>query len=140
MYVGSRTSEKYLRIYDKGKEQGEKDSDYVRVELECKGEIAHAVGWEFPNMAREMCVGMAQTLIRTVANVDHEVWDAAMRSVNVALTLPQGKQRDTLGWLVKVCAPALAKEIAKSPSGGVLGDFWDALRRSLSEYGLDAEI
>ena len=82
---------------------------------------------------------MAQTLIRTVADFDLPVWDAALKSVDVALSTPQGRERDTLGWLTNICAPALAKQIAKSPNTDVLGDFWHALRQSLRELGIEPD-
>jgi hypothetical protein len=136
VYVGSRSSDKFLRVYDKGKEQGDKDTDYVRVELETKGEIAHAVGHEFPNLPQGECISMAQTLIRGVANFDMQNWIIALESKDVHLSIPQGKERDTLGWLVKICAPALAKTIAKNPSKDVLGEFWNALESELNQRGL----
>lgn len=137
VYVGSRQSEKYLRVYDKAKEQGWIDTDYVRIELECKGQIAHAIGWEFPQMERKGCVDMAKTLIRTVAHFKLPVWEYVMSSDDVTLTLPKQSDRDTMGWLVRICAPALAKQIAKKPSQRILEDFWDALRMALVKEGVD---
>lgn len=139
VYVGSRSSDKFLRIYDKAKEQGLDDENYVRIELETKGEIAHAVGWEFPEKTTDECVEMAQTLIRGVADFALVDWQAALSSRDVALSTPQGKDRDTFGWLIKICAPALAKTIAKKPNEDVMGEFWLALQRELRERGLDIE-
>ena len=42
LYVGSRQSEKFMRIYDKAAEQGI-EGHWVRVELECKGDYAAAI-------------------------------------------------------------------------------------------------
>jgi len=137
-YIGSRQSEKFLRVYDKAKEQKDHETDYVRVELECKGEVAHAVGHEFPAMEKTLCKAMACTLIRGTANIVHPSWAWAMDSESVVLTIPQGKERDTFGWLVNVCAPALAKQIALHPNDGVLDTFWEALRVELRERGVDA--
>lgn len=138
LYVGSRSSDKFLRIYDKGKEQGDADTDYIRVELECKGEVAHAIGWEFAELEQSACVEMAQTLIRNHCNFDIPAWETALLSRDVNLSIPQGKQKDTFGWLIKVCAPALAKEIEKRPKSPVIDEFWNALRRELRERGIDA--
>lgn len=138
VYVGSRQSEKYLRIYDKAKEQGDYESDRVRIELECKGDIAKAVGYEAPTHDEKWLVAMAQTLIRGQADFDLETWNAALSSVDVGIGIPRGRERDTFGWLTKVCAPALAKEIAKHPNARVLDEFWDALRSALREQGVDA--
>lgn len=138
VYVGSRSSDKYLRIYDKGKEQREENSDYVRIELETKGEIAHAVGWQFPELGQSDAIRMAQTLISDMANFNHASYQTALRTERVELAAPQGRERDTFGWLMKVCAPALAKEIAKRPNSPVIDEFWDALRAALRERGIEA--
>lgn len=138
-YIGSRTSTKYLRIYDKAKEQKIENGDYVRIELECKAEIARAILWAFPGLARQDCVSMAQTLIRSVADFNNDVWDAALGSVDMALTVSKTTDRDTLGWLVRICAPALAKQIALKPNEDILGMFATALRDELQQRGLDYE-
>lgn len=138
VYVGSRQSDKFMRIYNKGAELGEKNTDYVRVELECKGETAHAIGWEFPNMGTKGCVDMARTLIRGQADFNIARWQVALASETVELAIPQGRRRDTLGWLIKQCAPALAKEIAKHPDEQILDEFWDALRVALRDRGIES--
>lgn len=138
VYVGSRTSEKFLRIYDKAKEQGDYDGDYVRIELETKGECGHAVGWNFAKASVDDCVGMARALAKGVADFDLAAWDFALRGDVVGMAIPKSKERDTVGWLVKVCAPALAKQMALKPSQNVLDEFLDALRREMRERGLEA--
>lgn len=135
IYVGRRSSDKFLRIYDKAKEQGDYDSDYVRIELECKGEIARAVGWQISNAGRTEAMDLARTLIRGQADFNLENWDAALSSESVALALPKARERNTLGWLIDVCAPALAKEIDKNPSVDVLEGFWNALADELRKRG-----
>jgi len=139
VYVGSRTSQKYLRVYDKAKEQKNYNDDYIRIELECKEEIAHAVGFEFPSMDKPACVAMAQTLIRQHAGFNHPAYIAAMSSKTVELSIPQGKAKDTVGWLVSVAAPSLAKQMEKYPNEDILGEFMNALRRELSERGFRLE-
>jgi len=136
LYIGSRSSDKMLRIYDKAKEQGDYDSDYVRIELETKGEVGRAVGWNFARSNKADCVGMALGLAKGVADFNLESWDTALVGSSVGFSIPQGKERDTFGWLVKVCAPSLAKEIEKRPKDDVLGAFWDALRAELGARGI----
>ena len=137
-YVGSRSSDKFLRVYDKAKERGDYDTDYIRVELECKGEVAHAIGHAFPLQGTSECKAMACTLIKGTADISHPAWAIAMECEPMVLTMPQGKRKDTLGWLVNVCAPALAKQIVLKPHEAVLDEFWDALRKELLERGVDA--
>jgi hypothetical protein len=136
VYIGSRQSTKFLRIYDWSAKHDKDAGDYIRVELETKEEIAHAVGWEFPEQSASDFVSMAQTLIRSVADFDLENWTIALDSRDVPLAIPQGKDKDTLGWLIKTCAPSLAKEIARRPNHDVLGEFWIALQTELNSRGL----
>jgi hypothetical protein len=137
-YIGSRQSEKFLRIYDKAKEQKDYVSDYVRVELETKGECAHAVGWNFARLGTDECVGMAKTLLLGVADFDIPSWDIAFEHTDVDFSFPQGKEKDTFSWLLKQCVPSLAKEIAKRPEEPVLEQFWDALRDALALQGISS--
>lgn len=137
LYIGSRSSEKMLRIYDKAKEQKDYVSDYIRVEVETKGETGRAVGWNFARSDKNECVAMAIGLAKGVADFNLPAWDYALRGERVGLAIPQGKEKDTFGWLVKVCAPALAKEIEKRPSDDVLMAFWDALRVELGKRGIE---
>jgi hypothetical protein len=139
VYIGSRQSTKFLRIYDWSAKHDKESGDYIRVELETKEEIAHAIGWEFPDMENAQCVAMAQTLIRTVADFTMENWNVALDSENVPLSIPQGKDKDTFGWLIRTCAPSLAKTIAKYPSRDIMGEFTIALRNELRLRGLDIE-
>jgi len=139
VYVGSRQSEKFLRIYDWSAKHDKEAGDYVRVELECKGEVARAIGWEFPLLGRSEAIRMAQTLIRDHAPFDYPNYRTALGTERVELVLPQGRVKDTYGWLLDVCAPSLAKEIEKRPSEDVLGEFWNALKRELYQRGIDAQ-
>lgn len=136
VYIGSRSSEKFLRIYDKAKEQGDYVGSRVRVELEIKGDTAHQIGKAIPSNTKEWMVSMAQTLICGQANFNLPDWQTAFSSDRVEFGVPHGRERDTFGWLIKVCAPALAKEIVRRPKDGVLNEFWDALRRELNERGI----
>jgi hypothetical protein len=43
LYVGSRQSERFIRIYDKGIESGQTGMDWWRYELETKGDVARAL-------------------------------------------------------------------------------------------------
>lgn len=44
LYIGSRKSDKYIRVYDKAAEQGLKGKNWTRIELEAKGDYAASLG------------------------------------------------------------------------------------------------
>lgn len=138
IYVGSRASEKFLRIYDKAKESGYEGGTWVRIEVECKGMAAHWLGDTLPDATPMVAYQTASTLVRTLVDFKVAEWVLALDSRSVQLSIPKKTERDTLGWLIKSCAPALAKEIAKRPTDDVIGQFWDALRSELYGLGIDA--
>lgn len=106
LYVGSRTSEKFLRIYDKAAEQNT-EGPWFRIELECKGDFARGVskhvdaeGYDyFGDIIRGFCDWPH----------NHE-WLSAITSPTLLEGIPRPeKQRDTYAWLMNAAAPSLAK-------------------------------
>lgn len=106
IYVGSRTSEKFLRIYDKQAEAG-LEEPLTRVELECKGDYAEAIsayvlqhGYShFPEIIRAYC-----DFPDNPAWVEHLTYPIVFEGV----PKPE-KQSDTRRWLMESVAPSLAK-------------------------------
>lgn len=106
LYVGSRTSEKFLRVYDKAAEQ-KQDGPWYRIELECKGDFARGVALhvdangydyygdviksfcDFPQYAPWQEILTSPTLLEGISKPD--------------------KQRDSFGWLMRSVAPTVAK-------------------------------
>jgi hypothetical protein len=106
LYVGSRTSEKFLRIYDKAAEQ-RVDGHWYRIELECKGDYARGValhvdgaGYEyFGDIIKGFCDWPTE-----------EQWASITASPTLLEGIPRPeKRRDTFAWLMKTVAPSVAK-------------------------------
>jgi len=138
IYVGSRSSDKFLRIYDKAKEQKDFTSDYKRIELECKGAVAHWLGDALPEKTTMEGYELASSIIKTMVNFSSPQWAQALASNTVEFSTPKPSARDTYAWLIKSCAPALARVVAENPSKDVLNEFARALRDELAKYGIDA--
>jgi hypothetical protein len=106
LYVGSRTSEKFLRIYNKAAEQRVEGSWY-RIELECKGDVARGValhvdgnGYDyFGDIIRGFCHW---------PNI--YCWENVTASPTLLEGIPRPeKRRDTFAWLMKSVVPSVAK-------------------------------
>jgi len=138
IYIGSRSSDKFLRIYDKQKESGEDGDGWVRIEIECKGMVAHWLGDTLPHMTPIQAYDLASSLIKTMVDFNTPVWQSALSATQVSLAIPKKTERDTLAWLVNSCAPALARVIAEKPNVDVLGLFYDALKSELSRRSIEA--
>lgn len=103
-YVGKKTSEVYLRIYDKAEEMGI-DADYTRVELVVKHGRA--------NYAAQQIVQSVDYRAMVRAYADFPAWRQWKRIMDAdPIKLPsQRKETNTERWLMDQCAPALARQI-----------------------------
>lgn len=124
-YVGSRTSEKFLRVYDKGGEQGEEQGNHWRIELECKGMAARTLA----NYIKADVPGLFAGVITTFVNFPTYVaWERAMIDSEVALHLPSAKKRsDTRSWLLELVVPSLYKQMQ------IDDGFWDEFCSALKK-------
>lgn len=106
LYVGSRSSEKFLRIYDKAAEQ-KVDGTWFRIELECKGDFARGVALHVDGNGYDYF----GDIIRGFADwpTMHQ-WQEATTSPTLleGIAKPE-KRRDTFSWLMKSVAPSVAK-------------------------------
>ena len=120
-YVGARSSEKFLRIYDKGGEQGEAQGEHWRIELECKGSTAQFVAEVALDGLESVPVGIIQGYFNDPQN---DAWMQAMGNAMNAIAVPSDKRRtDTEAWLMGLVAQTMAKVEKVRP--GFLDQFYD---------------
>lgn len=112
-YAGSRTSQKFLRIYDKGGQTGT-NRPWTRVELECKGEFASNIA---KYIDQNGTTGIP-AIIRGFLDFETvPVWCEVMNSNMEKISAPRiEKGRDTRRWLLETVAPALAKFQLQTPA------------------------
>lgn len=107
LYIGSRTSEAFMRIYDKAYEQLRIGEDWLRIELELKGSKARKAhdallsgkwGELIPSLIRGFC--------------DWPYYEAWLNIFTVEPSIMVTDKRtgsDTRKWLMEQVAPALAR-------------------------------
>ena len=108
--LGSRTSEKFMRIYDKGAQQRTLAS-WLRFELECKGTYAVQVG---SALMSETALCGVPTMLKMLhyPETKHELLDAIAEVITgVDYVSPESVKgsSDTLLWLEKSVKPSLVK-------------------------------
>lgn len=109
VYVGSlKTRKKLLRIYDKAKERGDFLSDYIRVELEARGNVAvNAVrSYQDSGYLQSHIMGMVRKFCDFPSVPE---WENVFS--HPAMKIPVGTHQtgNTAKWLIQQCAPALAR-------------------------------
>lgn len=105
--IGSRTSQFYMRLYDKGAEQ-KTDLDWLRIELEIKHEAAKGMLYDWDTIQREASGKMLEMI-----DGHHSVINDALYLVNQGTAKMTGKKRKTKTntelWFEKTVKPALRK-------------------------------
>lgn len=118
LYVGSETSEKRCRIYDKAAEQELIWLQWTRVELQTRNDVAREV--ELIIQANNYQVGVIPELIRGFIDFpDYDQWHAAFDVDSLEVTVPRSRVSSSREWLQKQVIRAIAREIAKED-----GDEW----------------
>jgi hypothetical protein len=127
IYIGSRTSERFIRIYNKSAEQELNNQHWFRFELETKGEVARAIThlclgtdhWEavFDNVVRGM-VWMERP----------KSWRSFFDNGGIKIGLPKiEKQTDREAWIETQVTPAVLKHFAENKSSVAVLRLIDAL-------------
>ncbi len=139
LYFGSRTSESFLRIYNKRAEcmdRGEEDpGHWIRVELEFKDDKAQAVVERYRQEGVTFVVGLLRGLIdfkRRAADPNKSRWPTAEwwaafldRADKASIALPREVPTvdRTKQWLDRQVAPALAF-VTEADGGAVDFTYW----------------
>lgn len=123
LYIGSRESEQFIRIYDKAKEQGDFTSDKIRIEIELKGSRALQMADYISGATETEAIRRTQQLINSVVDFNTKVWSEIMGTENVGLAKAKDELPDTEKWLMQSVAPAMAKYIKKTGNTALIVRF-----------------
>lgn len=118
LYVGKRSSDRMLRIYDKGGEQGEQQGEHWRIEAELKGVAAQSVGVRLVVNSDEG-YGVFKAILDAP---EHQGYSVAVGASPVVFPLQTLKRRrDTEAWLFGLVARVMADQEKINP--GTLEQF-----------------
>src|SRR5258708_3327033 len=121
LYIGSRTSQKYLRIYDKRAEQKQPRTapDWYRIVLELRDETAHGVA----HYLSENGLEHIPDDIRGFSDFPtYPTWIEAMDTANTVRIASERKMSDTRKWLIEQVAGSVAREAENDP------EFWETFK------------
>lgn len=112
-YVGSRSSDRFLRIYDKAGEQGIENADWKRIELELAGDKATWACEQILQAGPQYIPG----IIRAFIDFDgYAPWMKIMGQAVPADVDSMKHTTDTQKWLLETVAKSLAKQLELDPS------------------------
>lgn len=126
VYCGSRQSERFARLYDKGVESGQ-GGDWTRLEMELKGDVARGVS---RHLVQPQIGGLFQTiktLMTALIDFDDNDWRDIMAGDGVPITTPQIKDRDTEKWLLTQVAISIARYAKAHPERDIVSRLMDTI-------------
>lgn len=134
-YIGSRKSERFLRIYDKAAEQRIQDQNWTRFELELKSDSARAAANHFTLLSDAERGGYIKGLIKNLFNPNDATFQEAMEGSADPLKTIKDTDDNTLEWLLNTVARSIAKTMARRADVDVWGLLTQAVHHNLSAAG-----
>ena len=134
-YVGSRKSERFLRIYDKAKEQARSDLLWTRFELELKSDSARAAAKYLNAITDAERPEYIKGLIKNLFNPQDDLFQEIMTGSADPLKTVKDTTDKTYDWLVKSVARSVAKVMARRADIDVWGEFCRAVHAELTAMG-----
>lgn len=122
LYMGSRQSELFLRIYDKGMEQKD-GSNWKRIELEMKGTRAQQFAKATARRTNNETAEATRAAIKHLVDFNGPTWATIVGDIAIGLAKAKEGQTDTVAWLLGSVAPAMGKHIAKYGDNGLTEKF-----------------
>jgi len=135
VYVGSRKSDKFLRIYDKAAEQGIEGRSWTRFELELKGDAARAAAKQMWLLSDEERPQFIKGLIRALFNPDDELFQSIMDAPAAALVTEKDTRDGTLEWLMNTVSKTLANTMVRRADLDVWNDFVRMVHQQMVALG-----
>lgn len=122
LYIGARTSDHYLRIYNKYAEEAKRVKkpdveDWKRVELENHGMAARAVGYDI-RAGKDTFTVCGQHIVAVVDFQNNAVWRQLMGAQDAPMLLSHRKLHHTEKWMLGAVAMTWARLAKTDPAFG----------------------
>lgn len=126
IYAGSRTSERFVRIYNKAAQLGQ-EGLWTRIEAEVKGDSARAIARAILGAGAGGLSVVAQSVVKRVCDFDCQSWKTVMESPTIAVGTPKATDKDTEGWILGQVAKAIARYDMLNPEKRIVERLFDKL-------------
>lgn len=131
-YVGSRKSEKFMRIYDKAAEQKRVDLLWTRFELELKGDAAKAAAFQMGALSDTERPVFVKGLMRALFNPNDALYQSIMDAEAVVLKTVKDTTDKTLDWLLNTVAKSIANTMLRRSDIDVWGMLVEGVHANLA--------
>ncbi len=136
-YIGSRKSDKFLRIYDKAVESGHTERPWTRFELEIKGDAAKVVAAAFAALPDGEHAAYIKGIMRAMFNPDDTLYQELMSAPAILVKTDKDTDDNTLEWLMNSVAKTLAKTILRRSDFDVWQEFVQMVQMNVDALSPD---
>lgn len=137
VYIGSRKSDKFMRIYDKAVQMGLPDSPWTRFELELKRDTAREIAAFLVGLPIAQQSDYIKGIMKGLFNPDDTLYQSVMTGESIHVGSTKDASDNTLEWLVNSVAKTLAKQMKQKSDRDVWGEFSGAVLANLKAIGHD---
>lgn len=131
--IGSRSSDKYLRIYDKAGQMDLKGILWFRFEIELGGRTATKVAHMIKSMTFEQAGKFTQGMIKAMYTPEYEDFLLAMAEEPHKVSSTKETSHQTYDWLMGTVSKSLARVILELPHRDVLRTFEQEVEKHIRE-------
>lgn len=129
VYIGSRVSDKFARVYDKGVESGE-GGEWKRLEIELKGDVAKQYARMVASAPEQSIASFAWSTAKKMLYTEHGNYPV-FGTESQLVSLPKiEKETDTEKWLHMTILPMIEKYIARNPDSTIYDELIQCLIRA----------
>lgn len=137
LYIGSRKSEKFMRIYNKAAQMGLENVMWSRFELEIKQDTCRTIANAIVQLPSGEIPHYVKGLMRGLFNPIDETYQKIMDGPSVYVSSTKEASDSTLKWLYDSVAKTLAKQMQLHNDVNVFGEFVRSVHANLKALGAD---
>jgi len=128
IYIGSRASERFIRIYNKSAEQELASGDWYRMEIETKGMVARALALALVDT--DLWHAVFDNVVRNMVWMEKPAsWRLFFDNDNIKIGLPKiEKQTDREKWIAEQVLPAVARYFVENRASAAVRQLMATLR------------
>lgn len=117
VYIGSRSSDRFICLYDKAIQLEQDDRHHKRIEIRNKGQHASAIAIAIQS-AGEVIAG--RSAIAAYCKPSVEWWQDAIKGEAIAMPKIPRKDTDTMRWLLSTVLPVIERELNRAEDTDIL--------------------
>jgi hypothetical protein len=133
LYIGSRQSERFLRLYNKAAQTGNLDMQWSRLEVELKGDTAKTLARVVSQQTSLSLGDVLWEIANGMCKLDNPDWLIFAEHTDT-IGLPKIERfSDTEKWIIEQVCPAIERFFRDHPSSPAYDKLIAALGRSFTE-------